>query len=290
MSENNPTRDDPWVVGDEELDPDALSRATGMLQNDEELIALAGFDFETKVVAITNQRILITERGSMSASTYRYPDTSAVTRDGRTLVLARNTGGIHRYRMGNDGTVEELVQLAHRQLELWRGGDKGHFDNPSNPTTSGASPTQDQAPSIAERVRFWEEQDRLNQELIPRVIRQNELLTGHIADHENLPLAAAEAARQAISQAQETIDKHLEEARRERDEQAQQLEQARAEREEQGRLMEQAKAERDVFEGDYQAALAEANAQRRRTTLLSVGVSAVCAAIALAAVVMAILG
>ena len=27
--------------------------------------------------------------------------------------------------------------------------------------------------SIAERVRFWEEQDKINQELIPRVIRQN---------------------------------------------------------------------------------------------------------------------
>ena len=34
---------------------------------------------------------------------------------------------------------------------------------------------------ISERVRFWEEQDRINQELIPRVIRQHEL-TQHIGD------------------------------------------------------------------------------------------------------------
>lgn len=40
---------------------------------------------------------------------------------------------------------------------------------------------------IAERVRFWEEQDRINQVLIPRVIRQHELLTKHIEEHENLP-------------------------------------------------------------------------------------------------------
>ena len=58
---------------------------------------------------------------------------------------------------------------------------------------------ENQAVSIAEKVRFWEEQDRINQELIPRVIRQSELLTGHMADHENLPLAAVEVARQAIS-------------------------------------------------------------------------------------------
>ena len=36
-------------------------------------------------------------------------------------------------------------------------------------------------PGIAEKVRFWEEQDRINQELIPRVLRQHELL---IASHE----------------------------------------------------------------------------------------------------------
>ena len=58
------------------------------------------------------------------------------------------------------------------------------------------------APRIAERVKFWEEQDRINQELIPRVIRQNELLTGHIADHEErgrqqeAELAAAKAERE----------------------------------------------------------------------------------------------
>ena len=47
-------------------------------------------------------------------------------------------------------------------------------------------PTQ-QPPVIAEKVRFWEEQDRINQILIPRVMRQHELLTKHIEEHENLP-------------------------------------------------------------------------------------------------------
>ena len=55
--------------------------------------------------------------------------------------------------------------------------------------------------SIAEKVRFWEEQDKINQELIPRVIHQNELLTKHIAEHENLPEVAGNAISQAIAEA-----------------------------------------------------------------------------------------
>ena len=56
---------------------------------------------------------------------------------------------------------------------------------------------------IAEKVRFWEEQDKINQELIPRVIRQNELLTSHIADHENLPEVAGNAISQALAASRE---------------------------------------------------------------------------------------
>ena len=40
-------------------------------------------------------------------------------------------------------------------------------------------------PKIAERVKFWQEQDRINRELIPRVIKSHELLTKHIESHED---------------------------------------------------------------------------------------------------------
>ena len=39
-------------------------------------------------------------------------------------------------------------------------------------------------PGIADKVKFWEEQDRINKELIPRVLKQHELLSTHIASHE----------------------------------------------------------------------------------------------------------
>ena len=44
--------------------------------------------------------------------------------------------------------------------------------------------TERETPKIAEKVRFWEEQDRINQELIPRVLKQHELFTKHIEGHE----------------------------------------------------------------------------------------------------------
>ena len=50
--------------------------------------------------------------------------------------------------------------------------------------------TTSNSDSITERIRFWEEQDKINQELIPRVIRQNQLLTKHIAEHDTLPEVA----------------------------------------------------------------------------------------------------
>ena len=45
----------------------------------------------------------------------------------------------------------------------------------------------EQPRGIADKVRFWEEQDRINQVLISKVLRQHQLLTKHIEEHDNLP-------------------------------------------------------------------------------------------------------
>ena len=50
---------------------------------------------------------------------------------------------------------------------------------------------------IVERFKFWEEQERINQVLIPRVIRQHELLSEHIVEHENLPAYVSRAVERA---------------------------------------------------------------------------------------------
>ena len=84
--------------------------------------------------------------------------------------------------------------------------------------------SQDDSVPISERVRFWEEQDRINQELIPRVIRQHELLTEHIGEHEILPAVVAGAVQQAIAGAREEqrllYESALESAKAEFDERA----------------------------------------------------------------------
>ncbi len=56
---------------------------------------------------------------------------------------------------------------------------------------------------ISERVKFWEEQDKINKELIPRVIRQHELLTRHIGEHESLPEVVASAVHDAVTAVRE---------------------------------------------------------------------------------------
>ncbi len=73
-----------------------------------------------------------------------------------------------------------------------------------------------ETPKIAEKVRFWEEQDRINQELIPRVIKQHELLTAHVEGHEDVRVQIAamdtrisEAVGEAVKQAVAASDKKI---------------------------------------------------------------------------------
>ena len=66
-------------------------------------------------------------------------------------------------------------------------------------TTRRRSEDQD-PPGIAERVRFWEEQDRINQTLIPRVIRQSELLNQHITEHDELPQLVGRVIAEALEE------------------------------------------------------------------------------------------
>ena len=160
--------------------------------------------------------------------------------------------------------------------------------------------SEDSVP-IADKVRFWEEQDKINQELIPRVIRQHELLTGHIADHENLPLVAANAISEALTEArreqQERYEAALAEVKAESEEQRRQhqaqLDAAKTEREEQGRQhqaeLEAAKAEREEQSRQHSNEVANLQEQVRKTKILLIGVVGVTAVVSVAALVVAII-
>ena len=45
---------------------------------------------------------------------------------------------------------------------------------------------EEKRPPIAEKVKFWLEQDRINKELIPRVIKVHKTVTNHIEGHEEV--------------------------------------------------------------------------------------------------------
>lgn len=77
------------------------------------------------------------------------------------------------------------------------------------------SPKHEQDPEatrIAEKVKFWSEQDRINQALIPRVIRQGELLTKHIAEHDDLPQLLNKVVSDALAKQSRAFEVALEKA------------------------------------------------------------------------------
>ena len=85
------------------------------------------------------------------------------------------------------------------------------------------SDTDDETVKIAEKVRFWEEQDRINQELIPRVIRQHELLTQHIAEHDNLQQILSDTIQKALSEQAQQYESALDTAQKQLSESHEQI-------------------------------------------------------------------
>ena len=61
----------------------------------------------------------------------------------------------------------------------------------------------EERPKIADKVRFWEEQDRINRELIPRVLKQHELFTAHIETHDSVATRMAETEARLAQQIRE---------------------------------------------------------------------------------------
>ena len=132
---------------------------------------------------------------------------------------------------------------------------------------------------IADKVRFWEEQDKINQELIPRVIRQHELLTTHIADHENLPLVAANAISEALTEALQQQQEQHEAA----------LAEVKAESEEQRRQhqteLEAAKTEREAQTQQHADEASTLREQLRKTRQMLIIIAAVAAVALVVAIV-----
>ena len=250
----------PSIYGDEKLDDEAMKVIRWMAGKDQ-IKVLSGFDFGSKVIALTHHKVLVAGASNGAVLHVDYAGIPYIGRDGRTLVVRTNHDE-HRFRMGNDEVVEELVLAARGFREEQA---KGKTQPSQATTTTNDQDTGIQAPTqgqkektgIAERVKFWEEQDRINQELIPRVIRQHELLTQHIGDHEMLPIVAAIAAKEALEQAQSETLRQLETATAIQQELTRQLEESKTQVERQSQELAQARGEREKLSKELQEAMAE---------------------------------
>ena len=210
------------IVGDEEINGDAIGTINLLIRGKERAIALSGFDFETKVIAVTDQRVLIDDENDGIVLNLRHDNISVIRRDGRTLIIRAKDGEEHLHRFGKDQTVQELVEIARRQKAAGKRSTTGasQMNGPSatggNRQAAQAQPENGQQIHIGERVKFWEEQDRINQELIPRVIQQSEVLTGHIKNHENLQATAVKMVRETVQESESRINQQLKAAQEER--------------------------------------------------------------------------
>ena len=108
--------------------------------------------------------------------------------------------------------VKEHVQVARKRLaeSSVLGGEHRSSDEVADPGADDIAETV----KIAEKVKFWEEQDRINKELIPRVLKQHELFTEHVEHHDDVSSAIAGVeSRMAIrlQEVEESLRDHLEE-------------------------------------------------------------------------------
>ena len=126
------------VLGDEELNEDALNAILASAPRSHWILACSGFDFETKVIAVTNQSVIICntlkEKPNWPAS---ITNISSVSNDGRTLVIDTVDQVSHRYRMGKAEVVEELVGIIRRQKAASRYSGETGSDGDFGDTDGG---------------------------------------------------------------------------------------------------------------------------------------------------------
>ena len=131
-----------FYVGDEDLNDAAANFIDSRLRNNETLIAVSGFDFEKKAIAITDQRVLIADKNDGIILNLPYDQILSINRDGRTLIIRSAFGKEHSHRFGKDQTVQELVEIAYRQKAISeRPADRAHLrqESPQPKVKAGTS-------------------------------------------------------------------------------------------------------------------------------------------------------
>ena len=184
------------LLGNETPNGEACRQISQMLDGNESIEAYLAFDFGSKVMALTSDRLIVADRdGDWIYWGYQAIAGLPEPNHDREIVIRDNDGDETTFRVG-DASVAAFVRQELHYLTSGYAQDGFVQDDAEDGSAVG----------IAERVRFWEEQDKINQELIPRVIRQHELLTQHIGEHDNLPAVVSQAVAQALSKTRADLE------------------------------------------------------------------------------------
>ena len=106
------------VVGDDPVNAGVVVLVGSQMLPDEQVVLVSGFDFGKKVVAVTNQRVLVGDEGEGLVLSVRYGDQVKLRRRGRSFVVEEGITE-HRYRMGGEHVVEALLRVARN----YQGGE-----------------------------------------------------------------------------------------------------------------------------------------------------------------------
>ena len=302
-----PDNSAPYQMGDENPGEGVINLIIDLLADTEDrILHHTTFDFGQKTMALTLQGIILTdtlesdddENPTVTYATYGDIAYIEDTGHDREIRIHFHGGHAMTHRMGNAQTVAQLKRvmrsyrnqfLSNGDPKLWGTDEEALADEST--TTSGQSAgttTDEEPPPISERVRFWEEQDRINQVLIPRVIRQGELLTRHVAEHDNLPEMIGRVISDALSEQATLYNAAMERASSEMQTAYDQaLDKTRQELDAQyAAALKKANAEQQA---SYEAAISAVKREASQTRKWAAFVGTVATLIAVVAIVIAVL-
>ena len=223
-------------LGDEDTNEACLSAIRQAIgDTDDRILNHTTFDFGSKALALTLQGVIladadeIDDNGSPSVALASYADILRIENTGhdREIRLVLRDGDAVTWRMGHRDTinaVKELLRGYRLQFyntgdpQLWQSADAESYEDASS-TAGQESNNDDETMRIGERVQFWQEQDQINQALIPRVIAQGELLSQHIVEHDDLPRMVSDTVQSALLQQSQRFTEQVEQLQTEHAEQ-----------------------------------------------------------------------
>ena len=208
-------------LGDRTVTYNALSSIGRHIRDGESVSGIADCENDQRFLVATDQRALcVTKEALEFQCSYKDITHLDISTNWFTRSISIETSAASIYcPIGSKDVAMEMGRIIQSHMGSHSNGEH----DGENAASQEAALTEEQT-QIAEKVRFWEEQDAINKALIPRVIRQNELLTGHIAEHDNLPLMVARTVQQATNRVRdeqkELYDAALASMKAEFDEQA----------------------------------------------------------------------